>query len=635
MSDSKSRSPPAPNEHSSIDSAQLALKPEEGVSTTPGMSSHQAGGADGWGVEALKRHARALKSARTALMMVDSDFIITYVNDASRELLADNEAAFRSVWPDFKAEDIVGQCVDRFHRHSAHQRKVLANPDNLPFRTDIRIADVILELYVTADVDEAGTHHGFNLEWTDVTEIRRTAARNVEYARQVDAMSRNMAVISFSPDGTILETNDNFNHLMKTSTDIIGQHHRVFCRPELAASPEYAEMWRSLGRGEPLEGEFERVTADGRIVWIQASYVPIRDDNGRLQRLTKFAYDITDAVATRHRISEGVKALLRPMEAASNGNLSSLVTVNGTDAIGRLGTGLQTLLSNLRQSMIRVDGNADGVSEAARTLNDVSQTMERTVSEVAREASDARHAAVEIDHNIQSVSAAAQQMSASITEIATSASSAAEVARSAVQTVSEVKQTVGQLGESSTQIGKVVRMITSIAEQTNLLALNATIEAARAGDAGRGFAVVANEVKELAKNTAVATEDIAQRVAAIRDATDQTVQAIERVAQTIEEISDYQNTIAGAVEEQSATTREIERSMVNAAQQSNGVVSATQRVDAGLMESTQAAQACRSAADELSRMSTDLKNELSQFDLGESPTRRPLDHPPPQATTWN
>jgi methyl-accepting chemotaxis protein len=204
-------------------------------------------------------------------------------------------------------------------------------------------------------------------------------------------------------------------------------------------------------------------------------------------------------------------------------------------------------------------------------------------------------------------------MGASIHEIATSANDAARVASRAVATVEETNLTVAKLGASSQEIGNVVKVITAIAEQTNLLALNATIEAARAGNAGQGFAVVANEVKQLAQETARATEDIAQRVVTIQDDTNGAVEAMKEVADVIGSINDYQMTIASAVEEQTATTNDMTRSVAEASVRSAEIAQNIAGVSSTATSTTHTLDQTQTAVDELAQLAGSLRLAVSRF----------------------
>ncbi len=221
--------------------------------------------------------------------------------------------------------------------------------------------------------------------------------------------------------------------------------------------------------------------------------------------------------------------------------------------------------------------------------------------------------AEEVSRSVQTVAAGADQMGASIREIASNAAEASEVAARAVTAAENTTATVAKLGESSAEIGNVVKVITSIAEQTNLLALNATIEAARAGEAGKGFAVVANEVKELAQETAKATEDIARRVQSIQGDTTAAVAAIEEISAIVAQISDRQTTIASAVEEQTATTNEMSRSVQEAANGTGEIALNITGVSTAAGSTTQALTQTRTAVDELSRMAADLRSAVATF----------------------
>jgi methyl-accepting chemotaxis protein len=222
---------------------------------------------------------------------------------------------------------------------------------------------------------------------------------------------------------------------------------------------------------------------------------------------------------------------------------------------------------------------------------------------------------VQVSASIQTVATAAEQMTASIREIAKNATEAATVATEAVGVAGGAETTVASLGESSAEIGQVLKVITSIAQQTNLLALNATIEAARAGDAGKGFAVVANEVKELAKETAKATEDISHKIEAIQSDTQGAVSAIGRIAEVIGKINDIQATIASAVEEQTATTNEIARSVTEAAAGANEIAADVTQVATAAAETRQGVENTLRSATELTGMATELRSLVGQFRL--------------------
>jgi methyl-accepting chemotaxis protein len=336
---------------------------------------------------------------------------------------------------------------------------------------------------------------------------------------------------------------------------------------------------------------------------------------------------ITEKVQAERAIKEGaererqtadelrvkVESVLEVVNAASNGDLTRPMTVQGADAVGQMSTGLAKFFANLRASVSKIAQTAQVLASASHELTSVSQQMAANAEETATQANVASAAAEQVSKNVTTVSTGTEEMGASIKEIAKSANEAARVATSAVKVADKTNAIVAKLGDSSAEIGNVIKVITSIAEQTNLLALNATIEAARAGEAGKGFAVVANEVKELAKQTAKATEDISRKIEAIQGDTKGAVEAIAQIGKIINQINDIQNTIASAVEEQTSTTGEISRNVAEAARGSSEIAQNINGVAQAARSTTEGASNTKNSADELSRMALDLQKLVGQF----------------------
>ena len=307
--------------------------------------------------------------------------------------------------------------------------------------------------------------------------------------------------------------------------------------------------------------------------------------------------------------------VVKVLEAVGNGDLTQTMETDRRDEVGVMGRAVTVAVSSMREAVQMMGGSATSLAASSEQLINVSTMIAASSEEASVQANVVAAAAEEVSSNVQTVAAGSEEMGASIREISQNASEAVDVAASAVTEAQATNDSMDRLGESSAEIGSVVKVITSIAEQTNLLALNVTIEAARAGEASKGFAVVANEVKELAQETARATEEISRRVAAIQTDTTGAISAIERIGTTIGRINDFQMTISSAVEEQTTTTNEMARNVAQAATGSgeialniSGVAHAAAQTTAGVAQSHQTAL-------ELARMSGDLQTQVNRLQV--------------------
>jgi methyl-accepting chemotaxis protein len=313
--------------------------------------------------------------------------------------------------------------------------------------------------------------------------------------------------------------------------------------------------------------------------------------------------------ATQRRM----QAVVVGLDRLAAGDLTHRVADGGRDEVATMGRALN-------QAAERLTTVFAGISQASTRLGSSSTSLTEVAGRVGQSADDASsraevvaRSADEVSQNVQAVASGSEEMGASISEIAQNANEAARVATGAVQAVESTTGTMNKLGDSSREIGDVVRLITSIAEQTNLLALNATIEAARAGDAGKGFAVVADEVKQLAQETARATEDISRRVETIQEDADQAARAIADIAGVITRINEFQTTIASAVEEQTATTQAINAGVTEAASGSNQIAQNIAGVASAAGETATSMSEARDSARELAGMSEELAHLISGF----------------------
>lgn len=372
---------------------------------------------------------------------------------------------------------------------------------------------------------------------------------------QLAAVKQTQAVIEFDRNGVIRWANENFLRAMGYRLEEIqGRHHRMFVKPEYAASREYAAFWEGLAAGQARDEEFQRFGKGGKEVWIKATYCPLRDVTGRVSGVTKFAVDIT-----------ATKQLAR-----------------------------------------RALGAAHEIAENSKGLGEVSERLNANASQAAVRAEAALAGSSEVRSSTENVARSAEQMMQAIQEIARSSAESTRMAEQAVHSASAGNQRMQQLNESYEAIGQVVELISAIAQQTNLLALNATIEASRAGEAGRGFAVVADEVKQLAKRTEEATRDIAARIQVAREDTAAATAAIAEVAQVIEQVNGLSSTIAAAVEEQTVMTNEIGNGVRQAAEGTAQIAESIEELARAARETAEGAAQTRQTANTMAGLASEI-----------------------------
>lgn len=319
----------------------------------------------------------------------------------------------------------------------------------------------------------------------------------------LDALNRSQAIIEFEPDGTILTANENFLGVVGyTLEEIAGRHHSIFVAEETVASEAYRQFWQSLGEGEFRSDEFPRVNKAGEVFWIQATYNPVLDGQGRVFKVVKFATDITAQVQAR---------------------------------IARDGAA--------KQIDLQLSGIVDSTKSSSLKATQMAATSQQTAA------------------SVQGIAAGIEELAASASGRADQLGHTTGITQAAVEKALATNRVIGGLSESAQQIVEVVELINSIAEQTNLLALNATIEAARAGEPGKGFAVVASEVKGLATQAGTATEQITAQIENMRTSTESAVEAIDAIAKTVGEINQVTEAASSSVGQQTTVTAELSQNM--------------------------------------------------------------------------
>ena len=511
---------------------------------------------------------RAMQHISNAVMMVDRDFVVTYVNNTTEEMLERHAHHFRQLWPNFDPKKIIGMCIDTFHKNPAHQRQMLADPKNLPHRAQITVGPLKFALNVGARFDAKGNYDGNILEWADVTEQLKQEALNNDYRGYFDALGKSQAVITFDLSGKIMDANENLlRTLGYTLEEIRGQHHSMFVDAEHRQSAEYRQFWEKLGRGEFDAGQYKRVAKGGREVWLQASYNPIPDVNGKAYKVVKYATDVTEQVMASKALQRAVEETRAVVSAAEANDITKRIPLEGKSG-------------DIENLCVGVNGLLDRMTEIIKGMTEASETIADAAREIATGNMDLSQRTEEQASSLQQTAASLEQLTGTVRQNSENAqqanklaSTASDVAVKGGTVVSDVVRTMDGISESSRKIAEIIGVIDEIAFQTNILALNAAVEAARAGDQGRGFAVVATEVRNLAQRSANAAKEIkalisdsvgkvesgSKLVDSAGKTMDEIVQSVKRVTDIMAEISAASREQSGGIEQVNTAVAQMDR----------------------------------------------------------------------------
>lgn len=439
------------------------------------------------------------------------------------------------------------------------------------------------------------------------TDVTAAKMRNSEFEGKIEAISKAQAVIEFNLDGTILTANDNFlNTLGYSLAEIKGKHHRMFCEGDYSSSAEYANFWKKLNNGEFDSGRYLRIGAGGKQIWIQATYNPIMDMDGRPYKVVKFASDITEQVkleqAVKQKAEEDqmkVDQLLVTVSKASQGDLTAPITVSGADALGQLASGIDKMIQDLRAVIGKVVISANGFGDSSKSISIQSDSV----------ASGAQS----LGATVEEMNASIEEFTASIDSIADNTKKANELAKVTQkeaeigsQAIAKSIEAMELINKSSEDISEIIKVISEIASQTNLLAFNAAIEAARAGEHGLGFSVVADEVRKLAERSSQATKEISKLI-------NESVKRVEQGSSISKQAGEAFGKIVSGIEKTTQSISEVNVAAEEQSEAAKGVSAAIQHIATESEKSAQASESIANSTRSLVKGAEELNETVSRF----------------------
>ncbi len=538
----------------------------------------------------LGTHAKAVLTA-----LGRSQAMIEF--DTSGKILSANENFCRAMG--YSAEQIVGKHHSMFcepaYAQSADYRTFWKNlgEGKSDARQYKRIANGGREVWIQASYNPIILGGKVKSIVKLATVITEDKAKSAEDAGKLAALSRAQAVIEFTTSGEIITANENFLTCLGYGlNEIRGQHHRMFCDDQFRNSPDYAEFWRKLAAGEFISAEFKRIGKGGKEVWIQASYNPIMDQDGRVFKVVKFATDVTERV-------RAVDELAHSLTALANGDLTVTIEKPFIPTLEKVRQDLNSSLEKLQGAMRNVAESAGGIATGSREVSDASDNLAKRTEQQAAAVEETSAALNEITRTVAQNTVRAEQSGELVAKTKAGAEHSGAVVGKAIEAM-------GRISQSSNEIGNIISVIDDIAFQTNLLALNAGVEAARAGEAGKGFAVVAQEVRELAQRSAQAAKEIktlintsAQQVKEGVELVGETGKALDTIVSQVADINTNVVAIVETAREQASGLKEINH--------------AVEAMDTNTQQNAAMVEETTAASHSLAHEADVLRNLLTQF----------------------
>ncbi|AMV27431.1 Methyl-accepting chemotaxis protein II [Gemmata sp. SH-PL17] len=498
---------------------------------------------------------------------------------------------------------------------------------DLTQRVDADGADEIAQMATTLNATVQGMRTALQQDKVNWEAVGKQRAENADYVGQIVAIGRAQATIEFKLDGTITNANENFQRTMGyTLPEVQGRHHSMFVESAFATSPEYRDLWSRLNRGEPVIGDFKRVGKGGKEVWLQASYNPILDLNGKPYKVVKFATDITAAKNMEQQVKEDaaelkdkVATIMTAVRAVAAGDFTQQAPDLGNDQVGQMAAALNKAVVSVRTAL-------EGVREVSEQLADASGQLSAASDEISTGAQEQASSLEETASTLEEITATVRQNSDSAQQARQLASTSRDVAEKGGQVVGHAVDAMSEINGASKKIADIITTIDEIAFQTNLLALNAAVEAARAGEQGRGFAVVASEVRNLAQRSATSAkeiksliEDSVKKVDAGTELVNQSGSTLGEIVTSVKRVTDIITEIAAAGKEQSVGIEQVNK--------------AVSQMDSVTQKNASQTEEMSATAQTLTDQAAQLRDLVARFKLSESGRTAPRPAPRSKAPT--